>query len=190
MPASLDALVREASERYAEILAWHFIDVPDMPYARITYRDLGEAVDRYAAAFGRAGIGSRMHVAVMLPNVPAFPLTWLALARLGAVIVPLNPAYTAREIEHVVAKSQATHMVVDGERLPVVETARSRPAVCRIGLSSPTAARPPRRSPGSHSRLSWLRARTTMSQFLSSSPRRFSTSSSHPGRLAGPRGAC
>jgi acyl-CoA synthetase (AMP-forming)/AMP-acid ligase II len=67
------------------------------------------------------------------------------VARLGAVIVPLNPAYTPREVDHVVEKSQATHMVVDSERRRVVETAETaarclsnRIIVTGDGATSPT----------------------------------------------------
>jgi acyl-CoA synthetase (AMP-forming)/AMP-acid ligase II len=125
LPASLDALVRQACARHPDSLAWQFVDVPDRRYARLTYGELDGVIDCYAAALMRAGVGRQTHVAVMLPNVPEFPLTWLALARLGAVMVPLNPAYTTREIDHVVGKSQATHMVLDGERAGVVLSAGS-----------------------------------------------------------------
>jgi acyl-CoA synthetase (AMP-forming)/AMP-acid ligase II len=80
-------------------------------------------IDRFAVALMRAGVGRESHVAVMLPNVPEFPLMWLALARLGAVIVPLNPAYTTREIDHVVSKSRGTHIVLDHERVGAVQSA-------------------------------------------------------------------
>src|SRR5690606_12080597 len=54
-------------------------------------------------------------VAVMLANQPEFPLTWLALARLGAVLVPVNTNYRELDGRHVVAHSGA-RFVVAGER--------------------------------------------------------------------------
>ena len=65
----------------------------------------------------RAGIGKSTHVAVMLPNIAAFPLTWLALARLGAVMVPLNIAYTAREMRYVVENADAEYLIIHHECL-------------------------------------------------------------------------
>ena len=44
------------------------------------------------------GVGKGTHVALMLPNLSAYPVTWLALATLGAVMVPVNNRYTAREL--------------------------------------------------------------------------------------------
>lgn len=134
MPESLDQLVRDACARHSDRLAWTFIDHPDRPYAELTYGELGGAIDRHAAALTRAGVKPGTHVAVMLPNVPQFPLTWLALARLGAVIVPLNPVYTAREIEHVATKSQATHMIVEPERVETVLSAGAARAALSAGI--------------------------------------------------------
>ena len=39
-------------------------------------------------------------IAVMLPNIPAFPLAMLGIVRAGAVQVNVNPLYTPRELEH------------------------------------------------------------------------------------------
>jgi crotonobetaine/carnitine-CoA ligase len=51
-------------------------------------------------------------VAIMLPNVEEFPITWLALARLGAVAVPINVNYTGREVEYVLSNSKTKHLVI------------------------------------------------------------------------------
>ena len=52
---------------------------------RITYRTLGESVDRLACGFIRAGIKPLDRVVVQLPNVPEFVYTYFALARIGAM---------------------------------------------------------------------------------------------------------
>ncbi len=39
-------------------------------------------------------------IAVMLPNIPAFPIAMLGIVRAGAVQVNVNPLYTPRELEH------------------------------------------------------------------------------------------
>ena len=59
------------------------------------------------------GVTPGAHVAVMLPNVPAYAITWLALARLGAVMVPVNMQYKSRELEYVLRDSDATFLVID-----------------------------------------------------------------------------
>ena len=57
----------------------------------------------------------------MLPNVAAMPTTWLALARLGAIMVPVNIAYTPRELEYVVTNSDSTFLVIHHECLPALD---------------------------------------------------------------------
>ena len=63
-----------------------------------TYREFDEAVGRMAAALAAAGVtrGSSVHVA--LRNCPAFIAIWLACARSGAWLVPVDPTSTARDI--------------------------------------------------------------------------------------------
>lgn len=57
----------------------------------------------------------------MLPNVPEFPTTWLALARLGAVMVPINIGYTARELHYVLTDSEASFLVIDASCLATLD---------------------------------------------------------------------
>jgi crotonobetaine/carnitine-CoA ligase len=63
-----------------------------------TYREFDEAVGRIAAALAAAGVtrGSSVHAA--LRNCPAFIAIWLACARSGAWLVPVDPTSTARDI--------------------------------------------------------------------------------------------
>ena len=61
------------------------------------------------------------HVAVMLPNIAAFPFVWLAIGMLGAVMVPMNNTYSEREIAYVLGDSEADFLVVHDECLKSVE---------------------------------------------------------------------
>ena len=71
---------------------------PDGSVSQWTYREFDEAVGRTAAALAAAGVtrGSSVHVA--LRNCPAFIAIWLACARSGAWLVPVDPTSTARDI--------------------------------------------------------------------------------------------
>ncbi|WP_254629374.1 AMP-binding protein, partial [Micrococcus sp. GbtcB5] len=53
------------------------------------------------------GVGPGDRVTVMLPNAPAFVAVYEAHMRLGAVMVPLNPLFTARELEYCLEDSGA-----------------------------------------------------------------------------------
>src|SRR5262245_32448133 len=67
----------------------------------LTYAD----TDRLSRDFGaylqaKLGVRKADRIAVMLPNIPAFPLAMLGIMRAGAVQVNVNPLYTPRELQH------------------------------------------------------------------------------------------
>src|SRR5206468_6362925 len=113
LPRNIGALLDEAADAAPDRLAWDFFEQGE----RITYAALRERVDRLANGLARASVRKGSHVGVMLPNVTAMPTTWLALARLGAVMVPINIAYTPREMGYVVGDAEVEFLVIDEDRL-------------------------------------------------------------------------
>ena len=79
---------------------------------RIPYGELAAEVERVATGFYALGIRPGDRVAVWLPNYPEWILSALALARLGAVIVPVNTRYRQREAEHVLAGSGVSTLIM------------------------------------------------------------------------------
>jgi len=73
-----------------------------------------------ACSFQDLGVEKGDHVAVTMPNWPELVLTILAAAELGAVVIPLNPAYSARDIQFVLRNTEAS-LVVTAERYGGVE---------------------------------------------------------------------
>ncbi|GAB5470857.1 MAG: class I adenylate-forming enzyme family protein [Rhodospirillales bacterium] len=117
LPDSLGALVRSAAEAQGDkTLANWFEDGESL-----TYRQFDETVDRLASSLVAAGVRKGTHVAVMLPNVPAFPISWVALGRIGAVMVPVNTAYRSDELFFVLNDSDAQFLIVDAAFLPVFQ---------------------------------------------------------------------
>ncbi|RJP26425.1 MAG: long-chain fatty acid--CoA ligase [Candidatus Abyssobacteria bacterium SURF_5] len=68
--------------------------------ARHTYSELGARVDAFAAALKNLGISQGDRVALMLPTSPQFVIGYFAILKLGAIVVPTNPLYVERELEH------------------------------------------------------------------------------------------
>jgi long-chain acyl-CoA synthetase len=67
----------------------------------LTYADIDRLSRDFAAYLqGRLGVQKGDRIAVMLPNLPAFPIAFLGIARAGAVQVNVNPLCTPRELEH------------------------------------------------------------------------------------------
>jgi long-chain acyl-CoA synthetase len=80
--------------------------------AKLTYRQLDDAVDRLAAGLQQLGVQKGDRVAIMLPNCPQFILAAYATWRIGGIVVCCNPLYVGREIEHLVNDSGAETFVV------------------------------------------------------------------------------
>jgi acyl-CoA synthetase (AMP-forming)/AMP-acid ligase II len=115
--ASLPALVDSAAQRFREDPLWVATD----DGARISFGEFGRATLKCANALRALGVEPGTHVAVMLPNAPAYAITWIALARLGAVMVPVNTQYKSRELDYVLRDSDTRYLVIDGSCLPVFE---------------------------------------------------------------------
>ncbi|MEU8638258.1 ATP-dependent acyl-CoA ligase [Amycolatopsis sp. NPDC048633] len=100
---TLTQLVTRAAQLWPERTAWVF----DETDRRFTFTDVDRISDRFAAALAGRGIGPGDRVAVMLRNQPEFPLLWLALAKIGAILVPVNTNYREFDGAHVLRHSGA-----------------------------------------------------------------------------------
>jgi len=104
-------LVRTAA-RYPDRLA--LVDLPSG--ARFTYRELVDEVDALALGLLAAGVDKGDRVGIWAPNCAEWTLTQYATAKLGAVLVNINPAYRTSELEFVLNQSGCT-LLVAAQRL-------------------------------------------------------------------------
>lgn len=86
---------------------------------RATYSEMDRSSNKYANALRALGLRKGDRIGVMLPNRIEFPTLWFAIAKLGAVMVPINMRYTPREIQYVLSDTQAKFAVVDESAWPV-----------------------------------------------------------------------
>ncbi|QAA94632.1 class I adenylate-forming enzyme family protein [Pollutimonas thiosulfatoxidans] len=114
LPKNIGSLLESMARAHGDKLALHFFESDSAP---LTYGDVLLQVNRLANGLKSKGITKGSHVAVMLPNIVQFPITWLALARLGAVMVPINIAYTGRELKYVVDDSRAQCLIIHDDCL-------------------------------------------------------------------------
>jgi len=114
----VDAL-REAARRWPDRTAWTFD-----PGERLTFADVDRLTTGYARALGERGVRRGDRVAVMLGNEPAFPLTWLALSKLGAAMVPVNTKYQTADAGHVLRASGAAAIVAGAAFEPLLRQVR------------------------------------------------------------------
>ncbi len=104
--ASLVALMEESFRKYGDRVAYSFMG-KDVSYAET------DAQSRDLAAYLQSlGLAKGDRVALMMPNVPQYPVAVAAVLRAGLVVVNVNPLYTPRELEHQLKDSGAKAIVI------------------------------------------------------------------------------
>jgi fatty-acyl-CoA synthase len=78
---------------------------------RLTYAQVDAQADALAAALHELGIEAGDRIALTLPNWPEFVVAAFAAAKLGAVIVPLNPRFTSPELQYMLRHSESVAVV-------------------------------------------------------------------------------
>jgi long-chain acyl-CoA synthetase len=78
----------------------------------MTYDRLDRLVKSFAAWLQSQGIKKGDRVSIMLPNTFQYPICLFAVLRIGAVVVNVNPLYTARELNHQLKDSGAETIIV------------------------------------------------------------------------------
>ena len=100
--------------------------------AKMTYRQLDDAVNRFAAGLQEMGVGKGDRVAIMLPNCPQFIIAAYATWRIGGIVVCCNPLYVPREIEHLIKDSGAETFVVMSQLYERVKSVRAQAGLKRV----------------------------------------------------------
>ncbi len=104
--SSLVALMEESFARYADRTAYSFMG------KGLSYRQTDEESLALAAYLQSLGLAKGDRVAIMMPNVPQYPVAVAAILRAGFVVVNVNPLYTPRELEHQLRDSGAKAIVI------------------------------------------------------------------------------
>jgi long-chain acyl-CoA synthetase len=110
---------------------------------KMSYAQLATQADRFAHALVRLGIQPGDRVAIALPNIPQYPIAFYGALKAGAVVVPTNPLYTEREMQHQLADSGARLLIMLDMFYPVVRAIRERTALEHIIFTSPADSLPP-----------------------------------------------
>ncbi|SEL29349.1 long-chain acyl-CoA synthetase [Roseateles sp. YR242] len=114
MPAEIDADVYPS---LVELMETAFKQFPDRPAYKIlgksvSFAQIDEASRALAAYFQGLGLDKGDRVAIMMPNVPQYPVAVAAVLRAGFVVVNVNPLYTPRELEHQLKDAGAKAIVI------------------------------------------------------------------------------
>jgi long-chain acyl-CoA synthetase len=125
-----------------DILRIAAADVPDKPATaflgkQMTFAEVKERADKFATALARMGIAKGDRVGVMLPNCPQYLVAVFGILRLGAIVVNVNPLYTAREVGVVANDSGMKVLIVLDMLLPAAQGACEKLIVVSLGGGLP-----------------------------------------------------
>ena len=103
---SLVALMEESFQKYADRTAYSFMGKD------ISFRQTDTLSQAFAVWLQGLGLARGDRVAIMMPNVPQYPVAVAAILRAGYVVVNVNPLYTPRELEHQLKDSGSKAIVI------------------------------------------------------------------------------
>jgi len=114
VPADIDAapygslvqLMEESFTKYATRPAYSFMG------KEVSFGETDSLSRAFAAYLQGLGLAKGDRVAIMMPNVPQYPVAVAAILRAGFVVVNVNPLYTPRELEHQLKDSGAKAIVI------------------------------------------------------------------------------
>ena len=112
---TIGGLVAEAAERFAGREFLRF------PGASLTFADADAASNRLAHVLVAHGVRPGDRVAIMMGNVPDWPLSWFAIGKAGAITVPVNARYREADLSFVLADSGAVVVLAADEQAALVQ---------------------------------------------------------------------
>jgi long-chain acyl-CoA synthetase len=127
---SLVELLEESFAKFSDRKAFICMD------KSISYRDLDQMSLALAAYLQSKGLPKGARVALMMPNVPQYPVSTAAVLRAGYAVVNVNPLYTQRELEHQLKDSGAEAVIVLENFAITVQQVLARTAVKHVIVAS------------------------------------------------------
>jgi long-chain acyl-CoA synthetase len=133
-PIPLDQFLTDAAARHPNHTAIVFgaavgSSVLD---AKLTYRQLDDVVNRFAAGLQKMNVKKGDRVAIMLPNCPQFVIAAYATWRIGGIVVCCNPLYVTREVEHLISDSDTETFVVMSSLYERVKSIRAETSLMHV----------------------------------------------------------
>ncbi len=126
----LSELLKNTAQKYPNSVATIYFD------RGITYKGLDTATDKFAAALSKLGVKKGDKVALFLPNVPQFIVSYYGALRIGAIVTAISPLYKEREVEHQLVDSEAETIVSLDMLFPIVEKVWERTKLKRAIITN------------------------------------------------------
>ena len=115
----------------SEIVDRFAADLPDHPALvfgeqTVSYAELLHSINKLANALIRLEVNRGDRVAIIMPNRPEFIISYLAVIRIGAIAVTLNPASTAYELSHYFIDAKPVVVLCTGDQVIKIESLKDR----------------------------------------------------------------
>jgi long-chain acyl-CoA synthetase len=124
-----DTMLTRTAERFPENSAVISQDV------NLTYRELDALTNSFANALLQLGVCKGQTVCLFMTNRPEYVISWFAIARIGAVISPLNPSCKEREVVYQLEDSEAVAVIVQHELLPRIEAIQPELSMLKLVIT-------------------------------------------------------
>jgi long-chain acyl-CoA synthetase len=117
-----------------------FPDKPALNFygTQLTFWQLREQVLRMTNALGKLGVKKGERVGIHLPNCPQFVISYLSALSLGAIVVNLNPLYTAEEIKFIAQNTEMETLITFDMVLPVIRPVAKEADIKRVVVTKVT----------------------------------------------------
>ena len=127
---SLVHLLEDSFQKFASRSAFSFMG------KEVRYAEIDSQSQAFAAYLQGLGLVKGDRVAIMMPNVPQYPVAVAAILRAGFVVVNVNPLYTERELEHQLKDSGALAIVIVENFAATLEKCISRTPIKHVVLAA------------------------------------------------------
>jgi long-chain acyl-CoA synthetase len=136
------------SIRYPRVAAHELLNLPAKAYpdkaainfygSEMTFWELRDRVMRFANALESLGVGKGDRVGIHLPNCPQYPIAYFAALSVGAIVVNLNPLYTAEELKQIAETTSLTTLITFDMVLPNIRVLAAQTDIPRIIVTKVT----------------------------------------------------
>jgi long-chain acyl-CoA synthetase len=119
-------LLEDSAKNFPEKPALIFLN------GKMSYAVLDATVNKLGNALSDLGVKKGDRVAIYTANSPQYVITYYAILKIGAIIVPINPLYVAHEVEQQLNDSGAETIIVMSRFYPVVQKVRANTKLKRV----------------------------------------------------------
>lgn len=128
-PLTLKSLIDYSVSQFADCTSVSFVDGKP-----ITYKELGEKIDEFAALLLSSGLKKGDKVALFSHNMPNWVIAYFSVVSRGLIIVPILPDFTTEEVENVLTHSESKVLIVSERLFPKVSQIETPDLIVKIKL--------------------------------------------------------